>query len=141
MASWQIWALMSALFAALTAVLAKVGVESVSADVATFVRTGVILVALAAVLAITRQFGALALASTRSYLFLTLSALATGASWWCYFRALQVGDASRVAPLDKLSVVLVALLGVSFLGEKLAPINWLGILMMAVGAWFVTLRG
>ena len=140
MASWQIWALMSALFAALTAILAKVGVESVSADAATFVRTAVILVALAAVLAVTRQFGALAAASARSYLFLTLSALATGASWWCYFRALQVGDASRVAPLDKLSVVLVALLGVSFLGEKLAPINWLGILMMAVGAWLVTLR-
>jgi len=140
MASWQIWALMSALFAALTAILAKVGVESVSADVATFVRTAVILVALAAVLAVTRQFGALAAASTRSYLFLTLSALATGASWWCYFRALQVGDAARVAPLDKLSVVLVALLGVSFLGEKLSPVNWLGILMMAVGAWFVTLR-
>jgi len=140
MASWQIWALMSAVFAALTAILAKVGVESVSADVATFVRTAVILVALAAVLAVTRQFGGLAAASGRSYLFLTLSALATGASWWCYFRALQVGDAARVAPLDKLSVVLVALLGVSFLGEKLSPVNWLGILMMAVGAWFVTLR-
>jgi bacterial/archaeal transporter family protein len=140
MASWQIWALMSALFAALTAILAKVGVEGVSADVATFVRTGVILVALAGVLAVTRQFGALALTGARSYLFLTLSALATGASWWCYFRALQVGDASRVAPLDKLSVVLVALFGVSVLGEKLAPVNWLGILMMAAGAWLVTLR-
>ena len=69
-----------------------------------------------------------------------LSALATGASWWCYFRALQVGDAARVAPLDKLSVVLVALLGVSFLGERLAPVNWLGIGLMALGAWCVTLR-
>jgi len=141
MASWQIWALMSALFAALTAILAKVGIEGVSADVATFVRTGVILVVLAGLLAVTRQFGALALASARSYLFLTLSALATGGSWWCYFRALQVGDAARVAPLDKLSVVLVAIFGVSFLGEKLAPVNWLGIVMMAAGAWLVTLRG
>jgi transporter family protein len=140
MASWQIWALMSALFAALTAILAKVGVAGVSADVATFVRTGVILVALAGVLALTRQFGALALTGARSYFFLTLSALATGASWWCYFRALQVGDAARVAPLDKLSVVLVAIFGVTFLGERLAPVNWLGILMMAAGAWLVTLR-
>ena len=140
MASWQIWALMSALFAALTAILAKVGVEGVSADVATFVRTGVILAVLAGLLAVTRQFGALALTSARSYLFLTLSALATGASWWCYFRALQVGDAARVAPLDKLSVVLVAIFGVSFLGERLAPVNWLGIVMMAAGAWLVTLR-
>jgi transporter family protein len=140
MASWQIWALMSALFAALTAILAKVGVAGVSADVATFVRTAVILVVLAALLAVTRQFGAVAAGSARNYLFLVLSALATGASWWCYFRALQVGDAARVAPLDKLSVVLVALLGVSFLGERLAPINWLGIALMALGAWFVTLR-
>jgi transporter family protein len=140
MASWQIWALMSALFAALTAILAKVGVAGVSADVATFVRTAVILAVLGVLLAVTRQFGALAAASARNYLFLVLSALATGASWWCYFRALQVGDAARVAPLDKLSVVLVALLGVSFLGERLAPVNWLGIGLMALGAWFVTLR-
>jgi transporter family protein len=140
MASWQIWALMSAVFAALTAILAKVGVAGVSADVATFVRTAVILAVLGVLLAVTRQFGALAGASARNYLFLVLSALATGASWWCYFRALQVGDAARVAPLDKLSVVLVALLGVSFLGERLAPVNWLGIGLMALGAWFVTLR-
>jgi transporter family protein len=140
MASWQIWALMSAVFAALTAILAKVGVAGVSADVATFVRTAVILAVLGVLLAVTRQFGALAAASARNYLFLVLSALATGASWWCYFRALQVGDAARVAPLDKLSVVLVALLGVSFLGERLAPVNWLGIGLMALGAWFVTLR-
>jgi transporter family protein len=80
------------------------------------------------------------MAGPGAWTFLVLSGLATGASWWCYFRALQVGDASRVAPLDKLSVVLVALFGVGFLGERLAPVNWLGILMIAAGAWLVTLR-
>ncbi len=141
MASWQIWALASAGFAALTAVLAKIGVENVSPDVATLIRSVVILAALATLVLATRQFPALATTSARSYLFLALSGLATGASWWCYFRALQVGDVARVAPLDKLSVVLAALFGVMFLGERLAPVNWLGIGLIAAGAWFVTLRG
>ena len=140
MAAWQIWALSSAVFAALTAIFAKVGVEHVSPDVATLIRTVVVLVALTALVAATRQFPELVKTSARSYGYLVLSGLATGASWWCYFRALSVGDAARVAPLDKLSVVLVALFGVSFLGEKLAPLNWLGIGMIAAGAWFVTLR-
>lgn len=140
MASWQIWALSSAVFAALTAVFAKVGVEHVNPDVATLIRTAVILSALSVVVAVTRQFPQLFAASARSYLFLVLSGLATGASWWCYFRALSLADASRVAPLDKLSVVLVALFGASFLGEKLAALNWIGIVMIAIGAWFVTLR-
>lgn len=140
MASWQIWALSSAVFAALTAIFAKVGVEHVHPDVATLIRTVVILVALTLLVAGTRQLPALFSASARSYLFLVLSGLATGASWWCYFRALQAGDAARVAPLDKLSVVLVALFGVSFLDEKLALVNWLGIAMIAIGAWFVTFK-
>jgi bacterial/archaeal transporter family protein len=140
MASWQIWALSSAVFAALTAVFAKVGIEHVSPDVATLIRTAVILIVLTLLVGATRQFPQVFAASARSYLFLLLSGLATGASWWCYFRALSVGDAARVAPLDKLSVVLVALFGVSFLGEKLALVNWIGIGMIAVGAWCVTLR-
>ena len=140
MASWQIWALSSAAFAALTAVFAKIGVEHVSPDVATLIRTAVILSALTLVVSLTRQFPQLFAASARSYLFLLLSGLATGASWWCYFRALSLADASRVAPLDKLSVVLVALFGAGFLGERLAAINWIGIVMIAIGAWFVTLR-
>jgi bacterial/archaeal transporter family protein len=140
MASWQIWALLSAFFAALTAIFAKVGVEHVSPDVATLIRTTVILVALILLVGATRQFPSLLAASARSYLFLVLSGLATGASWWCYFRALQAGDAARVAPLDKLSVVLVAIFSVSFLGEKLAPLNWVGIALVAAGAWLVTLR-
>ena len=140
MPAWQIWALSSALFAALTAIFAKVGVGHVSPDVATLVRTVVILAALLALVAATGQFAQLARTSARSYFFLALSGLATGASWWCYFRALAAGDASRVAPLDKLSVVLVAIFGVAFLGERLAPVNWLGIALIAAGAWFVTLR-
>jgi transporter family protein len=140
MASWQVWALLSAAFAALTAIFGKVGVEQINPDAATLIRTVVILIVLTVVVVATRQLPALTSASGRTYAFLVLSGLATGASWWCYFRALHVGDASRVAPLDKLSVVLVALFGVGFLGEKLAPLNWLGILMIAAGAWFVTLR-
>jgi bacterial/archaeal transporter family protein len=140
MASWQVWALLSAFFAALTAVFAKVGVAGIHPDVATLIRTIVILIVLSALVAAMGEVSALRQASARTWTFLVLSGLATGASWWCYFRALQIGDASRVAPLDKLSVVLVALLGVSVLGEKLAPVNWLGILMMAAGAWLVTLR-
>jgi transporter family protein len=140
MASWQIWAVAAAAFAALTAVLAKVGVEHVSADVAMLIRTVVILGALLALVAATRQFSGLSSTSPRSYLFLALSGLATGASWWCYFHALQVGDVARVAPLDKLSVVLAAIFGVAFLGEKLATLNWIGIVLIAVGAWLVTVR-
>jgi transporter family protein len=140
MAAWQVWALLSAAFAALTAIFGKLGVEQMNPDAATLVRTVVILIVLTTVVAATRQLPALASASARTYAFLVLSGLATGASWWCYFRALHVGDAARVAPLDKLSVVLVALFAVGFLGEKLAPVNWLGILMIAAGAWFVTVR-
>jgi transporter family protein len=140
MASWQVWALMSAAFAAVTAIFAKLGVEQFNPDAATLIRTIVILIVLTGVVAATHQLPALAAGSPRTYMFLVLSGLATGASWWCYFRALHIGDAARVAPLDKLSVVLVALFGVGFLGEKLAPVNWLGIVMIAAGAWFVTLK-
>jgi bacterial/archaeal transporter family protein len=140
MASWQVWALMSAAFAALTAIFAKLGVEQINPDAATLIRTVVILIMLTGVVAATHQFPSLATGSPRTYAFLVLSGLATGASWWCYFRALHLGDAARVAPLDKLSVVLVALFGVGFLGEKFAPVNWLGIVMIAAGAWFVTLK-
>ena len=140
MASWQMWALGSAFFAALTAIFAKLGVEQVSPDVATFIRTAVILVAFAAILGASGRLTAGFTATGRTWLFLLISGLATGASWWCYFRALQLGDAARVAPLDKLSVVLVAVLGVGFLGERLAAVNWLGVGLVVLGAWLVTLR-
>ena len=108
LSSWQLWALLSAAFAALTAIFAKVGVENVNSDYATFIRTIVILMALAVILLATGQFQSPASVSGRTYLFLVLSSLATGASWICYFRALKLGNASQVAPIDKLSVVLVA---------------------------------
>ena len=88
----------------------------------------------------TGQYRLIAGTPSRTYLFLILSGLATGASWLCYFRALHVGDAARVAPIDKLSVVLVAAFGVAFLGEKLSVINWLGVALIAAGAWLVALR-
>ena len=138
--SWQAWALLSAVFAALTAILAKVGVQNINSDFATFVRTIVVLLALAAILGVTGQYQRLDSVPLRSYLFLLLSGLATGASWVCYFRALKLGNASLVAPIDKLSVVLVALLGVTFLGEKLLLRNWAGIILIAIGAMLVGLK-
>ena len=135
--SWQIWAVLSALCAALTAIFAKIGIENVNSDFATFIRTIVILVTLAFILLATGQFQSPATISGRTYFFLLLSGLATGASWICYFRALKIGQASQVAPIDKLSVVLVALFGVAFLGERLSAPNWLGVALIAVGAVLV----
>ena len=135
--SWQFWALASAAFAALTAIFAKVGVENVNSDYATFLRTIVILFCLGAILAATGQFQSPGSVSPRTYLFLMLSGLATGASWVCYFRALKLGDASQVAPIDKLSVVLVAAFGFIFLGERPTGVNWLGIALIGAGAILV----
>jgi bacterial/archaeal transporter family protein len=139
-AAWILWALLSACFAALTAVFAKIGVEHVNPDAATLIRTLVILAVLTAMVSLSGEMRSVANASGRTYLFLVLSGLATGASWLCYFRALSLADASRVAPLDKLSVVLVALFGVVFLGERLSLVNWLGIALIGAGAWLVTVR-
>jgi transporter family protein len=138
--SWQFWAVLSAIFAALTAIFAKVGIENVNSDFATFIRTIIILVTLAFILLATGEFQSPGSIAPRSYLFLILSGLATGASWICYFRALKIGDAAKVAPIDKLSVVLVALFGVAFLGERLTAPNWLGIALIAVGAILVAYR-
>ena len=138
--SWQLWALLSAAFAALTAIFAKVGVANVNSDFATFIRTIVILISLALILLATGQFQSPASVSGRTYLFLVLSGLATGASWICYFRALKLGNAAQVAPIDKLSVVLVAVFGVLFLGERLSGPNWLGVALIAVGAVLVAYR-
>jgi transporter family protein len=139
--SWQFWALASAAFAALTAIFAKIGVENVGSDFATFIRTIVILAVLGAILAVTRQFQSLGSISGRSYTFLVLSGMATGGSWLCYFRALKLGDAARVAPIDKLSVVLVAIFGVIFLGEHLSLPNWAGVALIAAGAALVAYKG
>lgn len=131
---WQAWALLSAAFAALTAIFGKVGVEGVNSDFATLIRTVVILVVLSAFLAATRQVQPLGAIGPRTWLFLGLSGVATGASWVCYYRALQMGDASRVAPLDKLSIVLVAIFGVAFLDEHLSLRHWAGVSLIAGGA-------
>lgn len=135
--SWQFWALCSAAFAALTAIFAKVGVENINSDFATLIRTVVILLIVAAIVAASGQFQPIGSVSNRTWLFLVLSGLATGASWLCYFRALKLGNAAQVAPIDKLSVVLVAVFGVIFLGERLSGTNWLGIVLIATGAVLV----
>ena len=138
--AWQFWALLSAAFAALTAIFAKVGIEHINSDFATFIRTIVILVTLAFILLATGQFQPLGAISTRTYVFLVLSGLATGASWICYFRALKIGDAARVAPIDKLSVVLVAVFAFLFLGERPSGQNWLGIALIAAGAVLIAIK-
>jgi transporter family protein len=137
--TWQFWALLSAAFAALTAIFAKVGVENVASDLATLIRTLVVVVTLALIVYATGQFQDPRAISPRTYLFLLLSGLGTGASWLCYFRALKLGNAAQVAPVDKLSVLLVAIFGVIFLGEKLSLINWLGIALVAAGAILVAM--
>lgn len=138
--SWTFWALLSATFAALTAIFGKIGIENLNSDFATLLRTVVVLVSLALILYATGQYQSLATISTRSYVFLTLSGLATGASWICYFRALKLGPASLVAPVDKLSVVLVAVLGVILLGEKLDLRQWGGIGLITAGVVLLAFR-
>ena len=139
--SWQVWAGLSALFAALTAIFGKVGVSGVNSDYATLLRTLVIVVVLAAFVAATGQLQPIGQINRKSLLFLTFSALATGASWVCYYRALQLGPAARVAPVDKLSVVLVALFGAVFLGERPSPQGWIGIALIAAGAVLIAIKG
>lgn len=140
LASWPFWALVSAVFAALTAILAKVGIEGIGSNLATFIRTVVILAFAALILTAAGEWRAPGSIAPRSWLFLVLSGLATGASWLCYFRALKLGEASKVAPIDKLSVVFVAIIAAIFLGEKLSVLNWLGVALIATGAILVAVR-
>ena len=138
--SWQFWALLSAVFAALTAIFAKIGVEDINSDLATLIRTVVVLVSLALILFASGQLNQIGPISTKSWVFLVLSGLGTGASWICYFRALKLGPATLVAPIDKLSVVLVALFGVVFLGERPSLNGWLGIALIAAGAVIIVFK-
>lgn len=138
--SWQLWAALSAVFAAMTAIFAKVGVENINSDFATFIRTIVILLVLLMVLTLTGQWQSPASVTSRTYAFLLLSGIATGASWLCYFRALKIGNAAQVAPIDKLSVVLVAIFAALFLGERLSGSSWLGVGLIAAGAVIVALN-
>jgi bacterial/archaeal transporter family protein len=138
--SWQLWAVLSAVFAALTAIFAKIGVENINSDLATFIRTVVVLVSFLVLLLATGQFVSSGPISGRTWTFLVLSGLGTGASWLCYFRALKLGPASLVAPVDKLSVVLVAIFGALVLGERPSAMGWLGIAMIGCGAVLIASR-
>ncbi|WHZ10937.1 MAG: hypothetical protein OJF60_001376 [Burkholderiaceae bacterium] len=138
--NWFFWAAMSAVFAALTAIFAKIGLEGVDSDFATLIRTAVIIVVLAAFVAATGKWSDPLALSPHTWGFLTLSGLATGASWVCYFRALKVGEASKVAPVDKFSLVLVALFAVLFLGERPGARDWLGIALVAAGVVLLGLK-
>jgi transporter family protein len=131
--NWLSWAILSAIFAGLTAILAKIGVKDVDSNLATAVRTTVILVFAWVVSAITNR-QPLQTVTPRAWLFLALSGLATGASWLCYFRALQLGEASKVAPVDKLSVVVAMALAAIFLGDSLTALHWLGGILIVSGA-------
>ena len=138
--NWFLWAALSAVFAALTAIFAKIGLEGVDSDLATLVRTVVIVFVLGAFVWATGKWSNPLALSGKTLGFLTLSALATGASWVCYFRALKIGDASKVAPVDKFSLVLVALFAFAFLGERPVAREWLGIALVAGGVLVLAIR-
>ena len=138
--AWFFWALASAGFAALTAIFAKIGIAGINSDFATLIRTGFILVILALFVKFTGTWQNPWYLSGKNWLFLFLSGLATGASWVCYFRALQLGEASKVAPVDKLSLVLVAVFATLFLGERPSAREWFGIILVATGVIILGLK-
>ena len=137
---WLFWALLSAVFAAMTAIFAKLGVSGMDSDLATLVRTAVIFLILAGFVYFSGKWSDPFAYSPRAWLFLILSAVATGASWVCYFRALKLGDVSRVAPIDKFSIVLVVIFAVIFLGERPSGRDWLGIAMIGGGVLLLAFR-
>lgn len=134
---WFYWALLSAVFASLTAIFAKIGLEGVDSDLATLIRTFVILFVLAGFVFFNGKWSNPFALSPKTWSFLILSGLATGASWVCYFRALKVGEASKVAPVDKLSLILVAIFAVIFLHERPSAREWLGIIMVGAGVFIL----
>jgi bacterial/archaeal transporter family protein len=138
--NWLIWALLSAVFAALTAIFAKIGLRGVDSDLATLIRTVVILIVLAGFVYFNGKYSNPFELQSKTWIFLVLSGLATGASWVCYFRALKVGEASKVAPVDKLSLVLVAFFAVLFLGERPVAREWLGIFLVGAGVIIIALK-
>jgi transporter family protein len=136
---WLIWALLSAIFAGLTAVLAKVGVSTINSNLATAIRTTIILVFTWAIALGTGGTSGLTEVSNKTWIFLLLSGVATGLSWLCYFRALQIGDVVKVAPIDKLSVVAAMLLSITFLGERLSLRGAIGATLIVSGALVLAL--
>ena len=138
--SWFLWALGSACFAALTAIFAKVGIEGINSDFATLIRTVFIIIILAVFVKFAGKWQDPWSLSGKNWLFLFLSGLATGASWVCYFRALQQGEASKVAPVDKLSLILVAVFATIFLGERPSAREWFGIILVGSGVVILGLK-
>jgi transporter family protein len=136
---WFIFALLSAVFAALTSILAKVGIEGVSSNLATAIRTVVVVVMAWGMVFLTNTQGGIADISKRSWLFLILSGLATGASWLCYYKALQIGDASKVVPIDKLSVVITLVLAFVFLHEQFTAKSLIGCTLIGIGTLVMVL--
>lgn len=137
---WLYWAFASALFASLTAIFAKVGLQGVDSDFATFIRTIVILIALSSFLTYSGKWQSFGSLTNKNWAFLILSGLATGASWLAYFKALQIGNASQVAPIDKFSIVLVTIFAVVFLGERPSSQDWLGIGLITAGILFLAFK-
>lgn len=137
---WAFWAALSACFAAATAVLAKAGSDGIDPDLATLIRTAVVFACLLLLVTVAGKWRPAEPLPARTILLLVLSGLATGASWLCYFRALKVGDVSKVAPVDKLSVVLVAVFAVVFLHERLSGREWLGVGLVTAGVLVLALK-
>ena len=137
---WFYWAFLSAVFAAMTAIFAKIGIQGVDSDFATLIRTAIIIIVLSAFVAYTGKWANPFELSPKTWVFLGLSGLATGASWVCYFRALKIGDASKVAPVDKFSLVLVAVFAFAFLGERPSFREWSGIAMIAGGVLLLAFK-
>ena len=136
---WFLLALLSAVFAALTSILAKVGIDGVNSNLATAIRTGVVLLMAWGMVFLTGAQGGIALISRKSWIFLILSGLATGASWLCYYRALQLGDASKVVPIDKLSVVITLILAFVFLHEQFTAKSAIGAVLITAGTLIMVL--
>jgi len=138
--NWFFWAILSAVFAAFTAIFAKIGIRGVDSDLATLIRTAIIILVLSGFIWFTGKWNNPLALSGKTWLFLGLSGIATGASWVCYFRALQIGDASKVAPVDKFSLVLVAIFAFTFLGERPSLKEWLGIALVASGVLVLAIK-
>lgn len=136
---WFVFAVLSAVFAALTSILAKVGIEGVNSNLATAIRTIVVLIMAWGMVFLTNTQGGISDISKKSWLFLILSGLATGASWLCYYRALQIGEASKVVPIDKLSVVITLVLAFVFLHEKITTNSLIGCILIAIGTLLMVL--
>ncbi len=140
MSSWIFWAFLSAIFAALTTIFAKIGIQSIDSDLATLIRTAIVFLLLALFIQLSGKWANPFSISRNTWLFLSLSGIATGASWLCFYRALQIGDASKVLVIDKFSIVMVAILAFIFLGEKPIMKDWLGILLVASGLILIAIK-